>query len=111
MTDTRKVALTEEGVREAAEEMVNKLFPGDERWKGTSPEYHRKGFIKGARFARDFYEQREAKWREYVELLTKENGALASAWTTTPTHIRAIRARALKKVAARAEELLAEERK
>lgn len=37
--------------------------------------------------------------------------ALASAWTTTPTHIRAIRARALKKVAARAEELLAEERK
>lgn len=37
--------------------------------------------------------------------------ALASAWSTTPTNIRAIRARALKKVAARAEELLAEERK
>jgi len=37
--------------------------------------------------------------------------ALANAWTTTPTNIRAIRARALKKVAARAEELLAEERK
>lgn len=37
--------------------------------------------------------------------------ALASAWATTPTHIRAIRARALKKVAVRAEELLAEERK
>lgn len=36
---------------------------------------------------------------------------LASAWQTTSTNIRAIRARALAKVKARAEQLLAEERK
>lgn len=104
MNDPRKVVLADEAVGEAAAEHCRTVQCDDDTFPTED-------FIAGARFARDFYEQREAKWREYVELLTKENGALASAWTTTPTHIRAIRARALKKVAARAEELLAEERK
>jgi hypothetical protein len=60
-------------VNEAAEEMICKLFPGDQRWAGTSPEYHRKGFIKGAFHARSIYEARlaeEAKVRaQLVEAL------------------------------------------
>lgn len=53
--------LTDSLVNEAAEEMICKLFPGDERWAGTSPEYHRKGFIKGAFHARSIYEARLAE--------------------------------------------------
>jgi len=65
--------LTDSLVNEAAEEMICKLFPGDQRWAGASPEYHRKGFIKGAFHARSIYEarlaEREKLWRELLEHL------------------------------------------
>lgn len=70
MTAPRKVALGDEAVVESAAEHCRTVQCDDDTFPTED-------FIAGARFARDFYEQREAKWREYVELLTKENGALA----------------------------------
>lgn len=40
-------AALQKEAREAAEVMIDAMFPGPTRWNGTSPEYHRKGYIKG----------------------------------------------------------------
>ena len=63
MTAPRKVALMGDEIREAAKKYAVEWLPSN-TVGGT--------FEAGARFARDFYEQREALWRELEEI----NGAL-----------------------------------
>lgn len=59
MTAPRKVALADEAVGEAAAEHCRTVQCDDDTFPTED-------FIAGARFARDFYEQREALWREYM---------------------------------------------
>lgn len=60
MTAPRKVALMEEEIGKRAW-----------AWGREQPSIHLSdlvvGYENGARFARSFYEQREAKWREWME--------------------------------------------
>ena len=59
MTAPRNVALTEEGIKEAAKNYAIGWLPSN-TVGGT--------FEAGARFAREFYEKREALWSELVKL-------------------------------------------
>lgn len=59
MTAPRKVALTNHKIREASWDARDGVPPDST---------YTDGFKDGAHFARDFYEQREALWREYVGL-------------------------------------------
>lgn len=66
MTDTREVVLTEDEIKEAAKKYAVEWLPSN-TVGGT--------FEAGARFARSFYEQREALWREYVGVLNRKLNA------------------------------------
>lgn len=57
----------EREAREAAEVMIDKMFPGEERWKGTSPEYHRKGYIKGYLSAATLREKEIGELKAHLE--------------------------------------------
>lgn len=61
MTAPRKVALMEDEISEAAAS-YSRLPPTT-----GSEDYEVAAYVVGARFAREFYEQREAKWREWME--------------------------------------------
>ena len=62
MTDTRKVALADEEIGEAAAEHCRTVQCDDDTFPTED-------FIAGARFARDFYEEREVLWRELNDFL------------------------------------------